>query len=103
MEYGRREPLKSASAKEPTAFTMKTIQELLEIEAAQNAAAAEAPTARMPMPKQAVQSPPHMKSVDPFPEQDEAPAVAAYVPQAAELTAEDEAKPRSLLGRLIGR
>ncbi|MEO0866635.1 MAG: hypothetical protein AAFY39_19115, partial [Pseudomonadota bacterium] len=84
MEYGRREPLKSASAKEPTAFTMKTIQELLEIEAQQNVDAAEAPTARMPMPKQSVQTPPHLKSVDPFPGNDAAPQVAAYVPQAAE-------------------
>ncbi|MEX0312093.1 MAG: hypothetical protein AB3N17_17805 [Tateyamaria sp.] len=129
MEYGRREPMKSSSAKEPTAFTMKTIQELLEIEARQEAWASEAPTARYPMPNQKVQTPPHMRKSDPFPEAEAAPAdkpglmssaahpveaettappmampkVSGYIPHAIASKREEDEKPRSLLGRLIGR
>lgn len=129
MEYGRREPMKSTSAKETTAFTMKTIQELLKIEAQEDAWASEAPTQRYPMPKQNVQTPPHLQSADPFPadehvQQDKTdlrstaahtveaektappmamPKVSGTIPQAAENKRNTEGQSRSFLGRLIGR
>lgn len=126
MEYGRREPMKSESAKEPTAFTMQTIQELL---AEETSRGNEDPTLRYPMPKTNLQTPPHMRATDPrpvqVPERTTKPALmAGTAPKVeAERTAppmpmpvmeaapEDMAevspvstdKPRSFLGRLIGR
>ncbi len=121
MEYGRREPIKGESGREPTAFTMKSIKELL---AEQTTGPAEAPTLRTPLPKTTLQQPPHMRGRAPMPAPVTKPALRASVaPKVeAEMTAppmplpkealealrpqselaEPVEKPRSFLGRLIG-
>lgn len=57
MEYGKREPMKSASGREPTFFTMKAIKDMIAEEMAQG----EAPTERRPLPPVQVQQPPHLR------------------------------------------
>lgn len=91
MEYGRLEPLKGNSASEPTAFTKKTIKELL---AEEGVDASEAQLTREPVPAPAMQQPPHMQDAD--------AVKAAFQPLAEPETMVAE-KPRSLLGRLLGR
>jgi hypothetical protein len=119
MEYGRREPMKSESAREPTSFTMKTIQELL---AEEQEAFSEAVTTRQPLPEKHLQQPPHMCGAAPEPKCAE--SAAASEPKACaapELDAEKTATPtpvrtmepkpvqaqpvaksRSFFGRIIG-
>ncbi|SHF63248.1 hypothetical protein SAMN05444273_108137 [Litoreibacter ascidiaceicola] len=112
MEHGRLQPMKGASGREKTAFTMKTIKELLEEEALKKT------QTPMPLPTvPEVQEPEAAAPSAPEPsaeaaapaveaEKPAAPKAAALPPippapvaQAAEQPAE---KPRSLLGRLIG-
>lgn len=76
MEYGRREPIKGASGREPTAFTMKSIKELLADELPNSA---EAPTLRTPLPKTQLQQPPHMRGRLPVAAQKTSASYAATV------------------------
>lgn len=127
MEYGRREPMKSTSAKEPTAFTMKTIQELL---AEEIAAGGADPTQPVPQPEAGLQMPPHLRAPSPQPPINEIAAtnkaepIAGTAPQVeaernaspmamppveiaadqppAETTPPAQPKSRSFLRRLIG-
>ena len=128
MEYVRREPMKSASGREPTAFTMKTIKELLAEDQTQPG---EAETMRTPLPKNQVQQPPHMRGAVPAPAKVQPKPVAPRLPALktsaapkidADITApptalpkiaqqaapaptptpEPAAKKKSLFGRLIG-
>ena len=82
MEYGRLQPLKGASAAEPTAFTKKTIKELL---AEEGVDASEAQLSRAPdaQPRR------------PVPDAVQAEQGAGTAEQPAD-------KPKSLLRRLIG-
>ncbi|MEL6621162.1 MAG: hypothetical protein AAFY39_04945 [Pseudomonadota bacterium] len=131
MEYGRREPMKSESGREPTAFTMKSIKELL---AEETHDISQAPTMRTPLPKSHVQQPPHMRGAVPVLDA-RAPQTQAQAPvnkntlrttsapkvdaemtarpmplpeglhemvQPKEAKAEPAPKRKSLLGRLIG-
>ena len=122
MEYVRREPIKGASGREPTAFTMKTIKELLAEDAAKPA---EAVTMQTPLPKSHVQTPPHLRGAVPVVPARVAPATkpalkASSAPKIdADITAPPQALPKltpvepepapepapvkkSLLGRLMG-
>ncbi|WP_299694993.1 hypothetical protein [uncultured Tateyamaria sp.] len=124
MEYVKREPIKGASGREPTAFTMKTIKELLAEDAARSA---DAETMRTPLPKSHVQQPPHMQGPVPVVPAKAKPATrptlkASAAPRIdADITAPPQALPKltpaapemqveikpapakkSLLGRLIG-
>ncbi|SFR40555.1 hypothetical protein [Litoreibacter janthinus] len=108
MEHTRLQPIKGTSAREKTAFTMKTIKELLAEEgtdASQVLNADPAPKAADPAPE--VKAAPAVSS-----ERVASPAPKAATPKAAALppitpapsaSAETDAdKPRSFLGRLIG-
>ncbi len=123
MEYAKREPIKGASGREPTAFTMKTIKELL---AEDESGSGDAETMRTPLPKSQVQQPPHMRgpvpvvakpaNSKPALKASAAPKIDADItapPQAlpkmvatpapaAEPVLATEPKKRSLFGRLIG-
>lgn len=126
MEYVKREPMKSASGREPTAFTMKTIKELLAEDQTQPG---DAVTMRTPLPKNRVQQPPHLRGavpvVDAAPKSTMKPALkASAAPRIdADITAPPQALPKlapaeaqaapapapapapvkkSLFGRLIG-
>lgn len=68
MEYGRREPIRGASAIEPTAFTMKSIQELLD-EAGTDiqVTPVTAPPAQMPASKSQLQQPQHLRNPEAMP------------------------------------
>ncbi len=101
MEYGQREPMKSVSAKEPTAFTMKSIKELI---AEEKDTFARAVTLRMAMPKSELQQPPHLRGAAPAPRK---PAVAKPVLKAssapqfeAEITSPPTAIPASIRGQI---
>ncbi len=104
MEYGRLQTIKGVNGREPTAFTKKTIKELL---AEEGAEAADAELMQSAAPKPAPQPKPQKAAPQP---RAEAPKPAApeparerfeeLAPQASEKPA---AKSRSLLGRLIGR
>ncbi|WP_415921692.1 hypothetical protein [Tateyamaria sp. SN6-1] len=119
MEYVKREPMKSASGREPTAFTMKAIKDLI---AEDTSGMSEAPTMRTPLPKAYVQQPPHMRGNVPVvpsqPRPARKPALkASAAPRIdADITAPPQALPkivqehpapapaprkRSILGRLI--
>ncbi len=92
MEYGRLEPLKGNSAPEPTAFTKKTIKELL---AEEGVDASEAQLQREPVAAAGVEQPPQAQA-----RSDESVKVA-FAPLAdPEVPAE---RPKSFLGRLLGR
>ncbi|MEO0666706.1 MAG: hypothetical protein AAFZ99_02210 [Pseudomonadota bacterium] len=62
MEYVKREPIKGASGREPTAFTMKTIKQLL---AEDQTKPCDAETMRTPLPRSHVQQPPHLRGAVP--------------------------------------
>ena len=83
MEYAKREPIKGASGREPTAFTMKTIKELL---AEDTTMPAEAVTMQTPLPKSQVQTPPHLRGA--------VPVVPARVAQKAKPALKASAAPR---------
>lgn len=125
MEYVKREPMKSTSGREPTAFTMKTIKELLAEEQAAPAPG-DAVTQRTPLPNPQVQQPPHMRSKPILPAKAKPVAKATLKASSApridpDVTAPPTALPkaavaaqpvdagepvaekRTLLGRLIGR
>ncbi|MEL6566021.1 MAG: hypothetical protein AAFQ59_16390 [Pseudomonadota bacterium] len=101
MEYVKREPMKSASGREPTAFTMKTIKELLAEETSH--APADAETMRTPLPDNKVQQPPHMRGPVPVVKPRTVPAAASAKPALktsaapridADLTAPPQALPK---------
>ncbi|WP_299192579.1 hypothetical protein [uncultured Litoreibacter sp.] len=102
MEYERLKPLKGVSAAEPTAFTKKTIKELLAEEGAEGSeaelmrsAAPQANPQPAPMPEPAIQRPAHAAPAAAQP----APADVAADALLGDATAK---KPRSFLRRLIG-
>jgi hypothetical protein len=120
MEHTRLKPMEGISGREKTAFTMKTIQELLAEEVSSDAGA---PAADAPAPESGLQQPPHMTNAAPVEPAAKpalrtttAPAVEAErtmppmpLPPIAKADAlptiapaTEEPKPRSLFGRLIG-
>lgn len=117
-EYLRLQPLKGVSGQEATAFTKKTIKQLLIEEAAEAETEAEKALAERafaeqdqaedqaaaivvatpaPKPQSALQQPPHMRSAMPE------PIVATSEPAAAPVAESPVEKPRSFLKRLIKR
>ena len=92
MEYGRLQPLKGASAAEPTAFTKKTIKELL---AEEGVDASEAQLSREPAPAPAQD---HQLQAQPRAEAQDRKAAAF-----GDLAEQPAQKPKSLLKRLMGR
>ncbi|EPX81649.1 hypothetical protein [Litoreibacter arenae] len=103
MDHKNLQPLKGASAREKTAFTMKTIKELLaeETESAKNAEAkpvgdtSPAQAAEEPAPRAApVENTAPVEAV--APQEEASPSDVEPNEQAIEA-------PRSFLGRLIGR
>lgn len=123
MDYEHREEIKGESGREPTAFTMKTIKELLEEE--QEQAQAQPKPRAQPAPIQEpparVQSPPQMQNPAPVAPARRATDSPARQPAGFEgdvtvpptppviadkvMNAAPEAAPerKSFLGRLIGR
>lgn len=105
MEHLRIKPLKGVSAPEPTAFTMKTIKELMVEEGGNpdDAFLTSAPTstpAPASAPEQHIQQPPQFDAEAQHREQQTRDVFA--MDDAVEPQAPAEKK-RSLLGRLIGR
>ena len=96
------EPIQGASAREKTAVTMKSIQQLLEEEAANKThvpVSAKPSTAPAGDACEAPQAAPKPKRhASPVSKEK-----AASLPQLAAVTEPETAKPRSFLGRLIGR
>lgn len=107
MEYGRREPLKSAPANEPTAMTMKSIREILAEQGQEgllNPPKANDVTERVPLPQSYLQQPPHMRPahVTP-PEKVKKPKLgAAQLPKLAENEEPAPAASKSFFARLMG-
>jgi hypothetical protein len=105
MEHQRLKPIQGASAREKTAFTMKTIKELLAEETSKESSVPE-PMIAEPAPE--VSTPPAVEAVQAAPPAPEPAAPkAAVLPTLPPLAEADDAeqvadKPRSLFGRLIG-
>lgn len=121
MQYGQRQPMKSTSAKESTAFTMKSIKELI----AEEDGFSEAVTLRGPLPKTHIQQPPHLRQAPVAKPTLKASAAATFdaditapptaIPASVRMAAAQvgsvvpkqptplpKAKPRSFFGRLMG-
>ncbi|RLJ60267.1 hypothetical protein BCF46_0465 [Litoreibacter meonggei] len=105
MEHTRLQPIKGASAREKTAFTMKTIKELL---AEETARASQEPVSPDPEPAPEAKDAPAVEAeqaAPPTPEKakSKAAALPPITPAPGAKAAEKPAqKPRSFLGRLIG-
>ncbi|TDT72954.1 hypothetical protein BDE40_3132 [Litoreibacter halocynthiae] len=112
MEHGRLQPMKGASGREKTAFTMKTIKELLEEEALKKTQTPmplpTAPEVQKPEAAAPSASEPYAEAATPAvePKKPAAQKAAALPPispaPAARATEQPAEKPRSFLGRLIG-
>lgn len=115
MEHLRLKPIKGASGREKTAFTMKTISELL---AEEGSAATQTPMMRSSSIEPETQQAPDQPCEDPVaaepePVNNTAPAIeemrtaplaqkASALPPITPVAEASAKKPRSLLGRLIG-